>query len=128
MRSVQIVESFLFTQFFLQVNVAFICQQLIELFLIGPVGSLDLTVKLRTSRLDVNMSDPLVFDMPVELGLPLMAAVGAKGLDAEGKLLDDVVGEMDRVLLRMALVDLQRPYPSRIIDSCILVTLGLLAA
>jgi hypothetical protein len=36
------------------------------------MGSLDLTVQLRSSALDVSVTDALILDMPVELGLELM--------------------------------------------------------
>jgi len=41
------------------------------------------------------MTDALVFDMPVELGLPLMTTIGADRVDAEEELLDHIVDETD---------------------------------
>ena len=42
--------------------------------------------------------------MPVELGLELVAAVGADALDAEGELRDDVFDEVDGIGLVVAAV------------------------
>ena len=91
------------------------------------MGPFDLSIELRGSGLDVNMPYPFVLDVPVELRLPFVPAISTKGLDSEWELFDDVVGKVYCVLLRVALVDLQRPYSSRIIDGSILVALGLLA-
>lgn len=61
------------------------------------MGSLDLAVQLRGSAFDVSMADALIFDVPVELGLELMAVVGPDLFDAERELVDDVI---DKVLSR----------------------------
>ena len=53
-------------------------------------GLFNLIRELRASGLDVGVPDTAVLDMPVELGLELVAAVGADALDSEGELLDDV--------------------------------------
>ena len=45
------------------------------------------------------MADALILDVPVELGLELMAVVGPDFLDAERELFDDVIDEVDRVCL-----------------------------
>ena len=73
------------------------------------------------------MADPLVFDMPMELGLELMAIVGSDFLDAERELFDDAVDEVDGAGLGMFLVDLERPHPCRIIDGGELEATDLLA-
>ena len=52
-------------------------------------------VELRTARLEINMSDSLVLDMPVELGLELMTIVGPYLLDSEGEFFDDVINKVD---------------------------------
>ena len=70
------------------------------------MGSLDLAVELWGSALDVGMADALILDMPVELGLELMAVVGPDLLDAERELFDDVIDEVDRVGLCVFVVDL----------------------
>ena len=83
--------------------------------------SLDLTVQLGRPRLDIDVPDALVLDVPVELSLPLVTAIGADGVDAKWELLDDVVDEVDGAFLVVALVNLQCPDPCRIIDGCELV-------
>ncbi len=45
-----------------------------------------------------------------------MAAVASDGANAEGELLHDVVDEVDGVGLRVALLDLQRTNPVRVVD------------
>ena len=53
------------------------------------------------------MSDAFVFDVPVELSLPLVSAIGAHCVDAEWELVDDVVDEVDRALLVVPVIDLE---------------------
>lgn len=55
----------------------------------------DLAVQLRRTTLDVGVTDALVFDMPMELGLELMAVVRSDLANAKGEALDDVVGKVD---------------------------------
>lgn len=71
-------------------------------------------------RLDVDVAHALVFDVPVELRLGLMAVVRPDGVDAEGETLDDVVDEADRVRLGVLLVDAQRADPGGIVDCSVL--------
>ena len=93
-------------QFLFQIYIALVTHQLIELFLIRAVGSLDLAVELRRSRFDISMSDTQVFDMPMELRLELVAAIGSDLLNAKWKFGDDVINKINCVFLRMTLVDL----------------------
>src|SRR5262245_45953244 len=55
----------------------------------------------------------------MELGLELMAAVGADHLDAEWKLGDDMVDEVDSAGLIMPVVDLQGPDARGVIDGSV---------
>ena len=57
----------------------------------------NLSVELRASGLDIGVPDTAVLDVPVELGLELVAAIGADALDAEGELLDHVFDEVDGI-------------------------------
>jgi hypothetical protein len=59
--------------------------------------------------------------MPVELGLPLMAAIGANCMNPERELLDHEVDEVDGVPLRMP-IDLQSPNSSSVIDGRVLIS------
>ena len=79
--------------------------------------------ELRASGLDVGVPDTAVLDVPVELGLELVAAVGADALDAEGELRDDVFDEVDGIGLVVAAVDLQSPNAGCVIDRGVLVAL-----
>ena len=121
MRSVEVVERFPGAQLLVQIDIIRVGQHLVELLLIRPVRSLDLSVQLGRPGLDVHMPDALVLDVPVEQGLPFMPSVSSYGVDTEGELLDDVINEVDRVLLRMASVDLQCPDPGRIVDRGVLI-------
>lgn len=92
------------------------------------MGSLDLAVQLRGTALDVGMADALVFDVPVELGLELMAIVGPDFFDPERELFNDVIDEVVSVGLRVFVVDLEGPDTRCVINSSILETRDLLAA
>ena len=73
------------------------------------------------------MTDALVLDVPMELGLELMAIVGAHLADPEGEPDNDVVDEGDRIGLGVPVVDLERPDAGRIINGGVLVALDRLA-
>ena len=92
------------------------------------MGPLDFSVQLRGSTLDVGMTDALVFDMPVELGLELMAVIGPDFFDAEREFFDDVIDEVVRVCLCLFVVDLERPDTRCVIDRGILEPSYFLAA
>lgn len=92
------------------------------------MGSLYLTVQLRCSAFDVGMADALIFDLPVELGLELMAVIGSDLFDAERELFDDAINKVDRVGLCVFVVNLERPDTRSVINSSILEAADLLAA
>ena len=92
------------------------------------MGPFDLSVQLRGSSLDVGMSDALIFDIPVELGLELMAVISPDFLDAERELFDDAIDEVDRIGLCVFVVDFERPDARRIVDVGILEPPDFLAA
>ena len=71
-RSSKVVEALPFVEFSLQINVAFVAEKLVELLLIGTVGSFDFAIELRGAPFDVGVPDPEIFDMPMEFGLELM--------------------------------------------------------
>ena len=73
------------------------------------------------------MTDALVLDVPMELGLELMAIVGPHLADPEGEPGNDVVDEGDRIGLGVPVVDLERPDAGRIINGDVLVALDRLA-
>jgi hypothetical protein len=98
----------------MKVYITGVRQQLVELLLVGPVRAFDLPVELRRPWLDAGMTDALVLDMPMELGLELMAIVGAHLADPEGEPGNDAVDEGDRIGLGVPVVDLERPDAGRI--------------
>lgn len=85
-RSGEVIELFPIGELSFQVDVIGVVEELVELLLIGPMRPFDLSVELRGSRLDVGVPDAAVLDVPMELGLELVAAIGADALDAEGDL------------------------------------------
>jgi len=91
-------------QFLVQIYVVLVTQQLIELLLVGAVGSFDLAVELRRSRFDIRMSDTQVFDMPMKLCLKLVTTIGSDLLDTKRELGNDVINKGNRVLLCMTSV------------------------
>ena len=106
MRSVDVVEVLPDRELLAKVDVVGVLEELIELELIGEMGALHLAVEVGAPRLDVDVPHALVFHVPMELGLELMAIVGSHGVDAEGKARNDMVDEVDGVLLGVAVVDL----------------------
>jgi len=127
MRSIEIVEPLPLHEFLFEVHVILVRYELVEFLLVRPVRSLNLSIELRASRLDVYMPNSHVLDVPVKLGLPLVAAVGPERLDAEGELLDNVVDKVDGVFLGVAFVYFQGSYPRRVVDGSILEALDLLS-
>jgi len=67
------------------------------------------------------VSDTLIFNVPVELRLELMAPVRAECVNPEGELLDKVVNEVTGISLVVTGVDLESAYPRRIIDCSVLI-------
>ena len=127
-RSSEVVEALPFVEFSLQIDVTFVAEKLIELLLIGTVGSFDFAIELRSAPFDVGVPDSEVFDMPMEFGLELVTVVGPHLANAEWKLFDDVINEVDGVCLRMLLVDLEGANSGCIVDRCVLEPTYLFAA
>jgi hypothetical protein len=84
----------------------------------------DLAIELRRTRLDVCVTDALILDVPMELGLEFVAIIGANFPDAEGKALDNVVNEGDGIGLCVPAIDLEGTDAGRIINCCVLVAPG----
>ena len=97
----KVVEALPFVEFSLQINFAFVTEKLIELLLIGTVRSFDFAIELRGAPFNVGVPDPEIFDMPMEFGLELMTVVGPHLANAEWKLFDDMINEVDGVCLSM---------------------------
>jgi hypothetical protein len=91
--SSEVVETFPFIQFSLEVDITLVTQELIELLLIGSVGSLHLTIELRGAPFDVGVPDLEIFDMPMEFGLEFVAIIRTDFTNVEWELFDDVVNE-----------------------------------
>ena len=106
-RSGEVVEPLSFVEFGFEIDVAYVIEELIELLLIGTVGSLDFAVQLRCAALYVGVPDPNIFNMPMEIGLEFVTIIRAHLANAKRELFDNVVNEVDRVCLRMFLVDLE---------------------
>ena len=124
----EVVEPFPFVELGFEIDITFIPQVLIKFLLIGSVGSLNFAIELWRAPFDVGVSDALVLDMPMELSLELMAIVSPNFANAERKLLNDMINKVDRVCLRVFVVDLERPDTCRIVNCCVLEPANLLAA
>jgi len=94
-RSGEVVEPLPFVEFSLEIDIAFVTEKLIEFLLIEPVGPLNFAVQLRCSALNVSVSDPKIFDMPMELGLELVTTICTHFANAEWEFFNDVVNEVD---------------------------------
>ena len=100
LRSVEVVEVFSCAEICVEINLTFVSQELIELLLVWAMGSLDLADQFRCSTIDVSMTTvALIFDIPVERSLELMSVIGTGLYDAKRALIDDVIGDGDRVCL-----------------------------
>ena len=127
MWSSEIVEALPLVELRLQIDVALVAEQLVELLLVRAMRTLDLAVQLRGASSDVRVADALVLDVPVELRLELMTVVGPDLPDSKWELIDDVVDEIDGARLGMLLVDLERPHSRYVINGCELEAPDLLA-
>jgi hypothetical protein len=92
--TVVISEVLPFSELLSGINIALVREQLVELLLVGSVGSFHLAVELRCPRFEVDVSDPLVGYAPVEPCLELMSVIGSDGVDPERGLLDRGVDEV----------------------------------
>jgi hypothetical protein len=72
-------------------------------------------------RLDVCVTDALILDVPMELGLEFVAIIGTNFPDPEGKALDHVVNEGDGIGLGVPTINLEGTDARRIVDGCVLV-------
>jgi hypothetical protein len=108
-RSGEVIDAFPFVEPLLQIHVALVGEQLVELLLIRSVRAFDLAVQLRRATLDVGMADAFVFDVPVELRLELVAIICPDFANAKRKRFDDVVDEVDGAGLSVFLIDLECP-------------------
>ena len=125
MWSVDVVELLPSGELLGEIDVIGVLEELVELELVGEMRALHLAVQVRAPRLDVDVPHAEVLDVPVELRLPFMATIRSDGVDPKGKLLDHVIDEVDRALLIVPLVDLQRANSSSIIDGRELITADL---
>jgi len=121
MWAIKIVEVLPHGQLFLEIDIVFVGEKLVELVFVGSVGPLNLPVELRRSCLDIDVLHAQVSHVPMEERLELMAAIGADGSYPKRKLLHHVVDEVDGIGLRVPLVDLQRSNSRGIVDRSVLV-------
>lgn len=115
-------------QFSGEIDVVCISEQLVELSLVGPVGSFDLSVQSRGSGLDVGVPHSKIFDMPMELSLKLVPVVSADRMNPEGELFHDIIDEIDGVPLIVAGINFQGPDPGGVVDGGVLEPLDRLSS
>ena len=80
------------------------------------------SIELWRSRFDIDVSHTIILNMPMKLGLKLMASVCPNRMDAEREFLNHIINELYGILLIVARIDLQRSDPGSIINGCILKT------
>jgi hypothetical protein len=97
LRSLEIIESLPFVYFFFQVNVPRISQELVKLFLVYSVRSLNFPVKSRCCWLDLNVTYSFTFHMPMKLCLELMAIFSPDGLNTKRELFYKIINKVDRI-------------------------------
>ena len=66
------------------------------------------------------MADPKILDMPVKLGLELMAVIGPDLTNAKRELLDDMIDEINGIGLGVFFVDFQCANAGCIVDCSVL--------
>jgi hypothetical protein len=72
--------------------------------------------EVRCPRPDVEVTDVVRLEMPVEAGLELGAVIGLDHQHAEGQPPNDLVHEADRRRLVAGIVDLEHPDTRAVID------------
>ena len=103
MASGKVVEGFPLGQFLVQIDDRRRSRvTLIEFLLIGPMGAFHLAVELWRARLDVDVANALVFDVPVKLGLEFVPAVGSDALHTKRDFFKHILNEGNGVFLIMA--------------------------
>jgi hypothetical protein len=106
MRSIEVVVVLPYLQFLEEINVIGVSEQLIELLMVSQVRSFYFAVKPGSSWLDVYVSYPQVFNMPMKPGLELVAIIGPHGVDAKGEALNHMIDKLNRRGLIVTRMDL----------------------
>ena len=101
MRPVEVVEPLPFAQFRFEIDVSFVAERLVEFLAVRPMRSFDFAIQLRCAAFNIGMADAEIFNVPVEFGLELVPVVRSDFLDAEWKLFDHIVHELNRTSLIM---------------------------
>jgi len=84
--------------------------------------SFDFSVQLWRSRFYIYVPHTLILDMPMKLGLKLMAAICSDRMNTEREFLNHMIYKLNGIYLVVAWVDFQRPDPGCIIYCRILKT------
>jgi len=71
----KVTKIFPLRQFPIQIHIVFVAQQLIEFPFVGSVGTFYLAIESWCLRLDVDMMDSPVCEMPVKLSLELVTVI-----------------------------------------------------
>ncbi len=75
MWSMKVIKIFPLCQFPIQIHIVFVAQQLIEFPFVGSVGTFHLAIESWCPRLNIDMIDPQVCEIPVKLGLELVTVI-----------------------------------------------------
>ena len=122
MRPVEVVVVFPNPQFLVQIHIIGVGQKLIEFEVVGAVGAFHFSIQPGGSGFEVGMPDPQILDVPMKLGLELVAVVCSYRVDAEGEPPDYEVDKLYCRGLVVSVVDPQRPDAGGIVNGGILET------
>ena len=84
--------------------------------------SFDFSVELWRSRFNIYVPHTLILDMPMKLGLKLMASICSDRMDTEREFFNHIINELNSIYLIVTRIDFQRPDSGCIINGCILKT------
>ncbi len=96
-------------------------EELVELLVVRAVRALDLAVEPGCAWPDVDVLDVEVSQVPMKLRLKLRAVVRLNNENSKWKPADNLVDELNRSALIAAVVNLQHPDTSAVVDSSELV-------
>jgi hypothetical protein len=89
----EVVEALRLRELGLQIDVVLVAEPLVELHRVGLVGAFDLAARPLCPRIDVDVLEPEVLDVRVNLGMKLVPGVGPDLPHTEREPLERIVEE-----------------------------------
>ena len=96
-------------------------EESVELFGVDLVGAFDFAVESRCGRFDLDVTDALIEQMPVEDLYEFLAVVGLDLLDLERQFREHMVDESNCGLLVVGRVGAEHSQSGAVVDGCVLV-------